>query len=431
MNERTNLKEVTESIKKLLEEAIYRNDFQTFDETLAVVASHSTITDTNNQVEFERFLLDLVAYIERSTELNWFEKSGFFSVLLKNLKSCSEEALAIAKIYMVDHLVAPEHNCSTLQKEELDDYLLENSYDFLFERADNLKLLYISIHGFNEKFTNPLIRPIDIDFYFRHMFILDPNYAASEWDDLAQIYKNTSELNDNDKLYYKLIFQDIPSELKSCLNDDNYIKLVINYPELCKATAEQNPEHIPYIINQSLRKKLADDEDLGDYLEMIFADKFDRDKFNTYFKDYETNDALHREVYQPNLCTVIQFPPLDDEILASMGLNVTLDEFYYRYIEQLSTEDPSITIRVDIDDYLDFIASGNYISEDEDDDFDEDDDDEVEEEDDDDDDDFALDDYDDIWSKNDFRHGNYNSIGRGDYWDSNGIHWDENDNILD
>ena len=84
MNERTNLKEVTESIKKLLEEAIYRNDFQTFDETLAVVASHSTITDTNNQVEFERFLLDLVISIERSTELNWFEKSGFFSVLLKN-----------------------------------------------------------------------------------------------------------------------------------------------------------------------------------------------------------------------------------------------------------------------------------------------------------------------------------------------------------
>ena len=83
---------------------------------------------------------------------------------------------------------------------------------------------------------------------------------------------------------------------------------------------------------------------------MIFADKFDRDKFNAYFKDYETNDALHREVYQPNLCTVIQFPPLDDEILASIGLNVTLDEFYHRYIEQLSTEDPSITIRVDIDD---------------------------------------------------------------------------------
>ena len=347
MNERTNLKEVTEYINRLLEEVINTNDFQSFDETLAVIASHSTITDTNNQVEFERFLLDLVVSIERSTELNWFEKSGFFSVLLKNLKSCSEEALAIAKIYMVDHLVAPEHNCSTLQKEELDDYLLENSYDFLF----------ISIHGFNEKFTNPLIRPIDIDFYFRHMFILDPNYAASEWDDLAQIYKNTSELNDNDKLYYKLIFQDIPSELKSCLNDDNYIKLVINYPELCKATAEQNPEHIPYIINQSLRKKLADDEDLGDYLEMIFADKFDRDKFNSYFKDYETNDALHREVYQPNLCTVIQFPPLDD--------------------------------------------------------------------------DFALDDYDDIWAENDFRHGNYNSIGRGDYWDSNGIHWDENDNILD
>ena len=60
MNERTNLNEVTESIKKLLEEAINRNDFQTFDETLAVVASHSTITDTNNQVKFERFLLDLV-----------------------------------------------------------------------------------------------------------------------------------------------------------------------------------------------------------------------------------------------------------------------------------------------------------------------------------------------------------------------------------
>ena len=110
MNERTNLMEVTESIKKLLEEAISRNDFQTFDETLAVVASHSTITDTNNQVEFERFLLDLVVSIEKSTELNWFEKSGFFSVLLKNLKSCSEEALAIAKIYMVDHLVAPERS---------------------------------------------------------------------------------------------------------------------------------------------------------------------------------------------------------------------------------------------------------------------------------------------------------------------------------
>ena len=86
MNERTNLMEVTESIKKLLEEAINRNDFQTFDETLALIASHSTITDTNNQVEFERFLLDLVVSIERSTELIWFEKSGFFSVLLKNIK---------------------------------------------------------------------------------------------------------------------------------------------------------------------------------------------------------------------------------------------------------------------------------------------------------------------------------------------------------
>lgn len=119
MNERTNLKEVTEYINRLLEEVINTNDFQSFDETLAVIASHSTITDTNNQVEFERFLLDLVVSIERSTELNWFEKSGFFSVLLKNLKSCSEEALAIAKIYMVDHLVAPEHNCSTLQKKSL------------------------------------------------------------------------------------------------------------------------------------------------------------------------------------------------------------------------------------------------------------------------------------------------------------------------
>lgn len=85
MNERTNLKEVTESIKKLLEEVINTNDFQSFDETLAVIASHSTITDTNNQVEFERFLLDLVVSIERSTELNWFEKSGFFPFFSKIL----------------------------------------------------------------------------------------------------------------------------------------------------------------------------------------------------------------------------------------------------------------------------------------------------------------------------------------------------------
>ena len=38
MNERTNLKEVTEYINRLLEEVINTNDFQSFDETLAVIA---------------------------------------------------------------------------------------------------------------------------------------------------------------------------------------------------------------------------------------------------------------------------------------------------------------------------------------------------------------------------------------------------------
>lgn len=410
---------------------IYSNDYMHLDESLTLIAENSALTNEG----FERFLIDMIIEVENSSTLNWFEKSGLFSVFLKHLSSCSKEALSIAKIHMIDHIVTPEHVCSTSDKAAVDSYTDEHSFNILSERADALKLFYATIHKFKEKFTNTLIRPADISCYFNHMSVLDSNWAAMDWNELAQVYKDTQNLNEHDRLFHDLIFNDIPLQFSNNLKDDDFIDIAHEYPAICQAVSNLRPDCILELINNKLCRNLLDDEELGDYLEIIFQDKLDREKFNSYFNEYENKDGLHIKVYQPALRTVIQFPALDGTVLASMGLNVTTDEFYQLYIDKLSTEDPSITFsfddREDLDEYMnslsDFIEAFNNGEDDDDDDFFDDDFDF----DDDDDDNFALDDYDDIWAENDFRHGNYNSIGRGDYWDSNGIHWDENDNILD
>ena len=406
-------------------------NYRALDEVLELAAANTLFTEINGPEAFERLILDLFFSISKDIYLYRFEKCALFCVLFENLKSCSDEALSIAKMYSIDYMVAPEHTCDTLSMEEVNRYIFEydNSDKFISERADVIKHLYNTVSGLFEKFTNPLIYPVDIEFFFLHMFTLYPDDAAIEWHTLAQVYSDFNIDDQNDFAFHELIFKKIPSNLFNNISDNNFIEIVLKDSALWQIEMQLKPEYFTEVIHRKLIKNLFDDEELEDYLAEIFTYRFDREKFKSFFKDYEEKENLHTGVYQPAFTTVIQFPALDNTVLDSIGLNITLEEFYYLFFKKFNNEDPSTTFAFDGEVDFDFDDDSDW--DDEDFDFDDDLDDDEDFDAEDDEFDFNLDDDEDPWTENDFRHGNYNSIGQGDYWDSDGIHWDENDNILD